>query len=116
MHCSRIIIHNYSALRLGDLVQLLLSRGADPNASSIPLQPMFYAVLVGDVAVTRKLLECGARADDCLPGEVCNSRRVGAWATIQKGGPKEKILQVPPKSVKSPILTQMTLCGRLLCF
>ena len=67
-------IHTYSASRLGDIVQLLLSRGADPNASSIPLPPMFYAVLVGDVAVTKKLLECGGRADDCLPGKVYNSR------------------------------------------
>lgn len=74
--CTCIIAElcNYSTLRLGDIVQLLLSRGADPSASSIPLPPMFYAVLVGDVTVTRKLLESGARADDCLPGEVCNSR------------------------------------------
>lgn len=56
---------------LGGLIGLLLSRGADPNFSTIPLQPMFYAVLVGEVEITKKLLDSGARADDCLPDEVC---------------------------------------------
>ena len=52
------------------VIKLLLSRGSDPNISSVPLQPLFYSVLVGDVSIARKMLEYGADPNHCLPDEV----------------------------------------------
>lgn len=61
-----------SASRLSDVIKLLLSRGADPSMSTIPLQPVFYAVLAGEVELVQKLLKAGAKPMDCLPDEVRN--------------------------------------------
>ena len=55
---------------LADLILLLLSRGASPNTSTVPLQPVVYAVLAGGLEIVDKLLESGARTDECLPDEV----------------------------------------------
>ncbi|XP_062869401.1 ankyrin repeat and MYND domain-containing protein 1 isoform X2 [Trichomycterus rosablanca] len=48
---------------------LLLDRGADPNASVIPMPVIFLAIKVGHVEAVQKLLECGARTDLHLPAE-----------------------------------------------
>lgn len=55
---------------VSDVIMLLLSRGANPNVSSVPLNPMFYTVLGGEVDVVKRLLESGARTDQHLPDEV----------------------------------------------
>lgn len=63
---------------------LLLSRGASPNVSTIPLQPIFYSVLVGEVEVAKKLLESGARTDECLPDEVYTCTDTVFYNSVKK--------------------------------
>ncbi len=63
---------------VGSVIMLLLSRGADPDVSSLPLNPMFYTVLGGEVNVVKKLLESGAKTDQYLPDEVCKASPVDA--------------------------------------
>ena len=67
---SYTTVSNYRLEKFIALIQQLLSRGANPNLSRVPLHPLFYSVLVGEEDVVRKLLECGARTDQCLPDEV----------------------------------------------
>ncbi|XP_029002499.1 ankyrin repeat and MYND domain-containing protein 1-like isoform X2 [Betta splendens] len=56
-------------VRLNTL-KLLLQRGADPNASTVPAPVLSLAVMAGDTEAVRRLLLCGARADAPLPPEV----------------------------------------------
>ncbi|CAM4657343.1 unnamed protein product [Leuciscus chuanchicus] len=44
-------------------VNLLLERGADPNASTVPMPVIFLAIKAAHVKGVRRLLECGARPD-----------------------------------------------------
>ena len=55
---------------LRDMVHLLLRRGADPNASSVPLPPLLLAVRSGDVDIVRELLLAGADPRLELPQSV----------------------------------------------
>ncbi|XP_076010520.1 ankyrin repeat and MYND domain-containing protein 1-like [Genypterus blacodes] len=52
-----------------DTLMLLLDRGADPNASMIPMPVLFLAILAADTEVVNRLLLCGARTDIPLPPE-----------------------------------------------
>lgn len=52
------------------MIQLLLSRGANPNICTNPVHPLVYTVLTGDLLITGRLLECGANANHILPDEV----------------------------------------------
>ncbi|KAG1945828.1 ankyrin repeat and MYND domain-containing protein [Pimephales promelas] len=44
-------------------INLLLERGADPNASTVPMPVIFLAIKAAHVEGVRRLLECGARPD-----------------------------------------------------
>ncbi|XP_034736902.1 ankyrin repeat and MYND domain-containing protein 1 isoform X2 [Etheostoma cragini] len=55
-------------VRLNTL-KLLLERGANPNASRIPMLVLFLAILAADTEAVRRLLLCGARTDIPLPPE-----------------------------------------------
>ncbi|XP_026861301.2 ankyrin repeat and MYND domain-containing protein 1 isoform X3 [Electrophorus electricus] len=48
-------------------MQLLLTRGADPNASSVPMPVIFLAIKAGHTEGVQRLLESGARTDMPLP-------------------------------------------------
>ncbi|XP_036442350.1 ankyrin repeat and MYND domain-containing protein 1 [Colossoma macropomum] len=51
-------------------LKLLLDRGADPNASSVPMPVIFLTIKAGHVEAVRRLLECGACTDLPLPAEL----------------------------------------------
>ncbi|KAL6469436.1 hypothetical protein MHYP_G00229600 [Metynnis hypsauchen] len=51
-------------------LKLLLDRGADPNASSVPMPVIFLAIKAGHVEGVQRLLECGACTDLPLPAEL----------------------------------------------
>ncbi|XP_054458909.1 ankyrin repeat and MYND domain-containing protein 1 [Anoplopoma fimbria] len=55
-------------VRLNTL-KLLLERGADPNASRVPMPVLFLAIMAADTEAVRRLLLCGARTDIPLPPE-----------------------------------------------
>lgn len=47
-------------------LELLLQRGANPNASAIPMPVLSFAVKAADVNMVRSLLMKGAATDTCL--------------------------------------------------
>ncbi|XP_056270526.1 ankyrin repeat and MYND domain-containing protein 1 isoform X3 [Pseudoliparis swirei] len=50
-------------------LKLLLERGADPNASRVPMPVLFLAIMAADTEAVRRLLLCGARTNIPLPAE-----------------------------------------------
>nr|XP_040039981.1 ankyrin repeat and MYND domain-containing protein 1 [Gasterosteus aculeatus aculeatus] len=50
-------------------LKLLLDRGADPNASRVPMPVLFLAIMAADTEAVRRLLLCEARTDTPLPRE-----------------------------------------------
>lgn len=54
-----------------DTASLLLARGADPNASIIPVPVLFFAIKNSDSETVRQLLLKGANADHISSTSVC---------------------------------------------
>ncbi|KAG7268171.1 LOW QUALITY PROTEIN: hypothetical protein CRUP_025415 [Coryphaenoides rupestris] len=50
-------------------LRLLLQRGADPNASRVPMPVLFLAIKAAHTEGVVTLLQCGARTDTRLPSE-----------------------------------------------
>ena len=60
-------------------VRLLLKRGADPNASSLPMPVLFFAVKAADAAAVEILLQKGADTSAKLSHEVRTCSSALAW-------------------------------------
>lgn len=52
------------------VVRTTVTRGGDPNASSVPMPSLFYAVKAGDVDMVKLLLEHGAHTGARLSHKV----------------------------------------------
>ncbi|CAF0708033.1 unnamed protein product [Brachionus calyciflorus] len=52
---------------IGQIIDLLLRRGADPSLSSIPYPALCFAVAAGDIKVVKLLLEKGADCNKKMP-------------------------------------------------
>jgi len=74
-------------------VQLLLRRGADPNAASCPMPVLFFAVRSGDVEMVRLLLQKDAEPGVTLPDSVCVRVCAFQLATEQRSWPGTKIIR-----------------------
>ena len=57
-------------------VRLLLKRGADPNASSLPMPVLFFAVKAADIAAVEILLQKGANTSAKLSNEVLQNENI----------------------------------------
>lgn len=51
-------------------LDLLLQRGADPNASGVPMPVLFFAIKAADVEMVKSLLSKQASTSIRLPTEV----------------------------------------------
>ena len=56
--------------RMKETLDLLLRRGADPNASSVPMPVVFFAIKSADVEMVQQLLMKGADTNTMLSADV----------------------------------------------
>jgi hypothetical protein len=55
---------------LGNIIELLLRRGADPSLSSLPYPSICFAVAAGDIKIVKFLLEKGVNVNCHMPKKV----------------------------------------------
>lgn len=63
----------YRRPHLQSTINLLLNRGADPNASSLPMSVLFYAVKSADPEAVHSLLQQKADTSSRLKTMVCEA-------------------------------------------
>ena len=68
MHCLSFYVNRRE--RMKQTLDLLLRRGADPNASGVPMPVLFFAIKAADVEMVTALLLKGASTSITLPKEV----------------------------------------------
>jgi len=78
-------------------VQLLLRRGADPNAASCPMPVLFFAVRSGDVEMVRLLLQKDAEPGVTLPDSVCVVCVLFSWSLSNGLGQALKLSRTQPQ-------------------
>ena len=55
---------------IGNIIELLLRRGADPSLSSLPYPALCFAVAAGDIKIVKHLLEKGVDVNCRMPNKV----------------------------------------------
>ena len=80
-------------------LDLLLRRGADPNASHVPMPVLFFAIKAADVEMVKMLLQKGASTSITLHKEVGNLITINIYIRLHSSVVEVKITSLQVKAM-----------------